>query len=323
MNIYIDNKGAENSIGFFFTSLQENMSKIKGVSFVPVNRADVILCGPTSLVAKQWMGRKKIVQRLDGIYFNADEMKSTIAKNNEIKLIYTKANAIIFQSEYSKSMVENIIGACRLPNQVILNGSEIKPKYISKAPGMFPDIVAKKEEGYKIFLAAAAWRPVKRPDTVIEGFLEYRRANPKTLLYLAGDNVGGLPEGVICLGKLAHRNLLALYSLSDLLINLSFSDACPNVVVEALESKKPILASTNQGSKELYGGNGYIIKEPFEWDFKLISYANMPRIPPKIVADGITKALATGYHNEVDVSMSSCAMKYKKFLEDIAIYRVR
>ena len=322
MNLYIDNKGAENSIGFFFTSLRDHISQ-HGARIVEPHRADAILCGPTSLVACKWMGRKKIIQRLDGIYFNADEMQSTLKKNADIRHIYTRADGIIFQSQYSKNMVESLIGECRKPNQVILNGADIKPKYTLKAANLFPEIVAQKQDGYTIFLGAAAWRPVKRPETILNGFLEYRKTHPKTLLYLAGDNMGAMPEGIICLGKLSHRNLLGLYSLIDLLINLSFSDACPNVVVEALYAKKPILASSNQGSAELYGGNGYIIQEPFKWQYNLISYNQMPQIPPQMVSEGIERALLKGYAHDVDVSMATCAARYKSFIESVSRRRAR
>jgi hypothetical protein len=77
------------------------------------------------------------------------------------------------------------------------------------------------------------------------------------------------------------------------------------------------LASSNQGSEEFYKNNGYIIKEPFSWKFETISYANIPQIPPNIVADGIEKALKTGFNNDVEVTIQVCAAKYYKFLRSI------
>lgn len=323
MKLYIDNKHGSNSISIFFSLLEEEFAKTKTIQIVEPKRAEVILCGPTSSVASQWIGKKKIVQRLDGIYFNSDELQKTLAKNRSIQMLYSRANGVIFQSKYSKNMVEAIIGKCRSHNTIIHNGTQIKEKYVSKASSVFPEVSKMKSDGYTICLAAADWRPVKRMETLLGGFSRYRQTHPKTVLLIAGpspspDKTLAKNEGVTYLGKLSHRNMLALYSLSDLLINLSFSDACPNVVVEALVSGKPILASSNQGSEEFYKNNGYIIKEPFSWKFETISYANMPQIPPHLVADGIEKALKIGFVNDVEVTMAGCAAKYGKFLLSIA-----
>lgn len=317
-NLYIDDKKAQNSIGYFFSSLKERMSKIKDVRITPnTASAQIILCGPTSDTAMKWLGRKKVVQRLDGVYFNSDNLQSTISKNLAITSIYNRANGVIFQSQYSKNMVEGLIGKCNKVNEIILNGSDIKDKHYARAEKLFPEVSKLKSEGYSIFLAAASWRPVKRASTIVEGFLEYKKKYPKSIMYFAGEEAGSLPEGIVNLGRLPHSTMLSFYPLIDLLINLSFSDACPNVVVEALSARKPILASSNQGSAELYGGNGYIIPEPFQWNFKPISYSKMPTIEPKAVSDGIDRALSTGYCNDIDVSMESCAENYRKFLHSI------
>lgn len=317
MKLYIDNKRSSNSISIFFGLLEEELHKIGGVTMASSKKADVILCGPTSSVASQWLGRKKIVQRLDGIYFNSDELSRTITKNRNIQALYEKVSGVIFQSAYSKRMIETILGKCRSKNVVVHNGSSIKPKYINNAPSAFPSVVQMKTDGYTICLASADWRPIKRLDSLIAGFVEYRRKHPKTVLLVAGPSSQSNNDGVVCLGNLSHRNMLALYTLVDLLINLSFSDACPNVVVEALIANKPILASSNQGSSEFYKNNGYIIQEPFSWKFEMISYANMPKLPKELVVDGIERALSTGFKNEIKVDMNNCARQYLDFLQSI------
>lgn len=317
MKLYIDNKHSDNSISYFFSSLEECIGRIPGISMASHKEADVILCGPTSPVAAKWMRHKTVIQRLDGIYFNSETPEVTKSRNEAIAAVYRRASGVIFQSQYSKNMVEAAIGKCGR-HAIILNGVLMKQKYADRAIRKFPAIAAMREDGIKVLLSAAAWRPVKRMNTLFAGFEEYKIKNPNTVLVVAGKSKQALPSGVISVGELDHTNMMSLYFLCDLLINLSFSDACPNVVVEALGAKKPILASSNQGSAEVYQGNGYIIEEPINWEFEQIAYSKMNQIPPEIVANGIEQAISIGYNKEIDVSMDACAQKYVKFFRKFA-----
>lgn len=319
MNLHIHNKKGDSSISYFFSSLEECIGKISGVALTSDKKADIILCGPTSDMVSKWRSRKPVVQRLDGMYFNSETPEVTRTRNRAIRQVYRGAAGVIFQSQYSKNMVEHILGKTsdNTLSTIILNGVHMKEKYKDRAPQLFPNIFKLKNLGSKILLSSAAWRPVKRMETLISGFEEYKKNHPDTVLVVAGKSKQSLPDGIISVGELDHSNMMSLYHLCDLLINLSFSDACPNVVVEALGAKKPILASSNQGSNEVYQGNGYIIPEPIEWKFDEIAYSRMRQIPPGVVADGIEKALSIGYKKNIDVSMDSCAAKYAAFLQKV------
>ncbi len=320
LKIFINHsRTGSTSTSMFFNDLSLYLKK-NGIERSKPKDAKIILCGPSNLYNDLYDGRDKkvIVQRLDGIYYNLDDA-SKMANNNIIRRIYKQSQGVIFQSQFAKDMVESMFGKTTAKTEIIHNGCDMHDSHIQRYKEKFKHIQELKDNGYKILMAVASWREVKRIDNVVNGFIEYNKRNPKSKLILVGKKSDGIKHGdIITTGKISKKQVMALYQGIDLLINLSFTEACANVCIEALAADKRILATNNNGAIEVLGGNrninGYIIEE--KWDFKPIHYSKMPQLKPDLVADGIEKALNSDYL-KVDVSMQTCAAKYIAFMEKL------
>jgi len=71
----------------------------------------------------------------------------------------------------------------------------------------------------------------------------------------------GLTDRIEWLGQVAHDELSAIYRRADLFVLPSLSEGMPNVVLEAMASGLPILATRVPGSEELVrdGDNGFLV----------------------------------------------------------------
>lgn len=313
----IGNKDLKSSSSSVF--LDDMSSHFGNIMQKDIRKSNMVLCG-SSLKNDSYkmVSGRYLIQRLDGVYFDLDDKDKMRINNSKIKKTYYRANGVIFQSLYAKKMVESIIGSPLKKWAIIHNGCNNSESYKNKFIIKFKHIHDMKKDGYKIFLAAASWRSIKRVDNIVDGFLEYNRINPKSKLILAGDKCNyekANHNSIISMGKIRKKDLMSLYCGADLFINLSFSDACPNSVIEALSSKVPILITSNQGVAEIYNGNGYVIKE--KWDFSPIHYSKIPKLNNDTIVDGINKALDAGYKNDIDLSMRTCSYKYLDFMRSI------
>ena len=96
----------------------------------------------------------------------------------------------------------------------------------------------------------------------------------KTCLVVLGSNpdfVVGRPD-IIYTGNIKHDLCLQAYAMSDAMIHLAWLDHCPNVVVEALSQKCPVICTDSGGTKEIVASGGFILPEPEQYNFELTDY---------------------------------------------------
>ena len=180
---------------------------------------------------------KAIVLRLDGIYYNqADRYQQ---KNRTITVAHSRADAIIYQSYFSKKMCEHYL---RKRNtelwDVIYNGIE------KNWCGKFID-----HEEINI-IASAKWRRHKRLKETIEIFLIYLNKFPKAKLHILGklhDNHQVKHPNIIYYGMVNYKKMAEIYRLGDMFIHLSKKDSCPNAVVEAIGAGIPVITTSACG----------------------------------------------------------------------------
>lgn len=106
MRILFDNVDWNSTAGpHWFARKLANTLKNKGhtISAFP-DGADVQL---SIVMAGQRHDRLPIIQRLDGIYY--DTLKNYKAMNEPIHATYKIANGVVFQSEWSKRLVESFL----------------------------------------------------------------------------------------------------------------------------------------------------------------------------------------------------------------------
>ena len=135
--------------------------------------ADVEFC----LIQQQLHKVKPMLLRLDGIYFNSDQ--DYITQNGPIEYSYHNADAVIYQSEFNKRLVEHWFGTHR-NGRVIHNGADtefIDSIRVDNFLSLYDDI----EE---IWCSASSWRPHKRLNDNVRYFKE--KAPEDAIMFIAG-----------------------------------------------------------------------------------------------------------------------------------------
>lgn len=213
-----------------------------------------------------WAGK---VLRLDGIWFKPENFD---LNNKQIRDSYFSYEHIVCQSEFDKKMVETHFGE-RSDCTVIHNGIDIRQR---------DEVPAMNHEGEKIFVCSASWHPQKRLKDNILLFQHARRQlieqGDEARLYVLGRSAffGNLSEkemeNVFYLNHQPHEDCLRIYATADYFLHLAWLDHCPNVVVEALSQKCPVICTNSGGTHEIVKDNGIIIPETNEYKYELTDY---------------------------------------------------
>jgi len=299
MNVFLENVNLKSNSGpnYFAQKLVKYLEP-RGVLFDPRLKYNLKLTFIESHNHKPWL---PMIQRLDGIYFNAnfdcDKM------NSNIKRTYENARGVVFQTEFNKELIFNWFG--KHNNYVVINnGSDIHGiKQMSES------IKIKQMFGKfdNIWSCAAHWHVFKRLESNVEYFLNFSDEND--CLVVAGNNPDYVIEHprIYYVGNLEVVELLTLFKISKYFIHLAYLDHCPNVVIDARICGCQIICSSSGGTKEIAGSGATVIKED-PWDFRFLK----EKIPPKIDYDKICNEGI-----DSDLSMVKVAKRYEKFLKKV------
>jgi len=290
-NVNLNSLSGPNSFGRKLLLDLQNKGHIVGDD---IEQPDVQL---SFIVANQ--KKAKFALRLDGIYFNLSQDWKTL--NAPIKNSFEAAEAIIYQSEFNKTLTETYFGSHQ-NSYVINNGTCFKN--IEKIPRMSHSELDKYSE---VWSCASSWRPHKRLKDNIDYFLQ--KAPETACMVVAGENPDYVirHRRVMYVGQLSWEQCISLYKRSKVFIHLAFLDHCPNVVVDARASRCNIIVSSSGGTKEIAGPNAKIVKD-VEWNFDPINLYS----PPKLCYDDII----TNNIN-VNIDITDVGNRYSKVLESI------
>ena len=224
------------------------------------------------LIQQQQEKTKPSVLRLDGIYFNSAQDYNQ--QNKSIFYAYSNADAVIFQSDFNRQLIENWFGKHK-NGSVIHNAPdlEITRRANSDFWNNRPELPRVKK-GVEVWSCASSWRPHKRLRDNIRYFMEM--ADDKAIFLIAGEGAKDsdfseakdlLGKRIFYLGNLDYITLLSLYRRSSTFVHLAYLDHCPNVVVDALACDCHVVCSSSGGTKELVnkGKGTVIIEDP--WDY--------------------------------------------------------
>lgn len=260
-----------------------------------------------SLVFIEPTGRplaKKIVQRLDGIWFRPSEFKT---HNVRIKELYDRADRIVWQSNFDRGMTTHWWGD--RPGRVIHNGIDTQLVKVSNV-----DLLDLRNQFKQVFVCSANWHPQKRLKANIEFFFNQLNKEPNSCLLVMGANpdVRVAHPKIFYTGSLPHEICLEIYRIADWMIHLAWLDHCPNVVVESLSQETPVICSSTGGTHELIGTFGVIVPEnPYQ--FELTDYDN----PPPIDVSNIELPERSALGTHIDISMDSVVRSYVELFEEI------
>ena len=283
MKVFLENfnENSDSGPNGFTKKLFKNLIEKHEVKITSHDDADLSFC----LIQETIDINKPRILRLDGIYFNLEQDYQAL--NNPIRRTYYKSDAVIFQTEFNKKLIESWFGPHKNGN-VIRNGTDVE--LIEKIPSIQNEDLNNFQE---IWSCAAAWRPHKRLDENIRYFLEFAPTNA-CLIIMGKDASPWLIKHprVFYVGHLSWEHQIMIFKRSKVFLHLAFLDHCPNVVVDARASGCKIICSSSGGTKEIAGKDSIIIEEE-DWDFKPLSLYK----PPKMNFERIIK-------NDFDVSIN-------------------
>jgi glycosyltransferase involved in cell wall biosynthesis len=225
---------------------------------------------------------KKVVQRLDGIWFSPEEFET---KNSNIKNLYQNSDGVIWQSEFDKEMITKWWGNHQ-NGAIIRNGIDLNP--VKKFT--IPALEQIRNQYEMVFVCSANWHPQKRLLENINLYKHLRKFYKSAALIVMGSNPVQVADNhIFYTGPQPHEVCLEVFSCSNWMIHLAWLDHCPNTVVEALSQGTPIICSEQGGTKELVKEFGVILKESKSYNYELtnydnpppMNYANLKRLPEK------------------------------------------
>lgn len=216
---------------------------------------------PLWLVLYAKMARKKIVQRLDGVYHRATSAGAWYPLYNlKMHIIHRFfADSIIYQSQFSQRSANRFLGRPRTNNIfTIYNGVDVDAIPLRNASSDRANSLTR-------LLAFAQFRRRDQIEPILESAkqldpgkfsLDIYGSYTPDLEYLFQD----LPTNIVFCGKKDNLGLLRILKDYDLFL---FSDqsACPNSVLEAMAAGLPVIAFERGSIPELVksGYNGITV----------------------------------------------------------------
>lgn len=181
-----------------------------------------------------------------------------------------RADLVVFISEFARDFIEHRIGPLRGQNVVVPHGIDASfrpnPDGLLQRPAWLP------KEDY--FLYVSFIDHYKAQLEVIQGFDLYRQRGGSGKLVLAGPEyrpygdlvrreiaARRLAGEVIFAGNVLHGELPAVYQHAKINLFASFTENCPNILLEMMASGRPALVS-NRAPMTEFGGDAVAYFDP-------------------------------------------------------------
>lgn len=266
MNIHFDNVNFSSRTGpNTFASRLATVLTERGhdiVRYSDPHDAVLVFIEPT----RQWKRDIRVIQRLDGIWFKPEQFNT---HNRLIKWAYENCDSVVWQSSFDRDMTIHHWG--QKNGTVIKNGIDADKVEVSnnrlKAIRLSHD---------KVFVCSANWHRQKRLKENIEAYDILSKKYSKPCLLVLGSNPDVSVErpDIFYMGNIKHNLCLEAFAISDVMIHLAWLDHCPNVVVEAISQKCPVICTDSGGTKELVGNGGLVVPETTQYKYELTDYDN-------------------------------------------------
>ena len=199
---------------------------------------------------------KRVIIRFDGI--GIDNTRNKEKTKAELNSIIERGKFIIFQSEFCKEFFKNEFGY--LPNNsVIHNGSKPLKKYKkNEIIKIREQISIPQKDDY--FVVAGRFTDRKRIEETINSFIKLDKFN-LVVLSNVPDQKKVFHNKIRYLGLQKPDFAKRIIYNSKALIHMDRYDWCPNIVINALVNKVPVICSNYGGTPEIVKTNGIIINE--------------------------------------------------------------
>jgi len=203
---------------------------------------------------------KKIIQRLDGVYYPM----SVVGKNYRFFNLHLKiirkyfADYCIYQSKYSEKVCNIYLGAINKPKTIIYNGVDVNT---FSHEGV--KCVQKDSENQKIFVTTGRFRRADQIVPLLDMLELFRKKyDDNFVFYVIGaltdelkkivDNYKNL--NIKCIENVANAKLPGYLRSCDVFLFSSLNPPCPNSVIEAMSCGLPICGIADGSMLELTEG---------------------------------------------------------------------
>lgn len=245
------------------------------------------------------------------IDINMNWKKINSEKAQSVKM----ADAIVYQSHYSKKIYHKLVCHPDKPETIIFNGADPRDYEVEPYHSNF---------GINFLASTRVWLAQKRLKYIIRAFLEAEIDD--SYLIVCGDNQGVSKKydhhkNILFIGPVSDGVLARLYRLCDAMIHITYVDACPNSVVEAQVAGLPVICTDQGGTPEILKWGIILEDKPFK--YKPINLNK----PPKIDTEKIVKSLNEIVYdrenllylknNILDLYIDNIARQYLKFFKEL------
>jgi len=281
------------------------------VTFEPGSKYDIVL-GFGKFLEKH--DTKKKIVRLGPCHIDKNEDYKKLNKRK--KKAMHSADGVIYQSKFSKKLCRSFMGKPDCPEAVIFNGAD--PKEFDVEPMKSPF-------KYNFLASTRVWTPQKRLKQIEKAFLEAGIKN--SCLWVCGETKkahstrgrGIAGEGwdnvwqIDHMGLVSEKKLASLYKLCNAMIHITYLDACPNSVVEALVAGCPVVCTDQGGTHELVK-SGYVMLYDKKYNFKPIDLSKPPRLEFHFPNPDLNRVWRSDSNH---LHISTIAKQYLEFFERI------
>ncbi|MBL8701856.1 MAG: glycosyltransferase family 4 protein [Alphaproteobacteria bacterium] len=214
-----------------------------------------------------------IVLNQNGVFYPAWYEGDWRAMNERMALAYHAADHVFWQSDFCRRAADRFLGERRGPGEILFNAVDTRrfaPAEQRSPAQPFTFLMTGKIDSHMGY----------RPRAALEALAGARRGGLAARLVLAGrfdadvaaeiDARIAAPDlagAVERRGAYTQAEAPALYAGADAYLALTFNDACPNAVIEAMACGLPVLFNDSGGTPELVGhsaGVGLAVPQGFE-----------------------------------------------------------
>lgn len=293
---------------------------------------------PDWVAERRTQGKTRVLIRMDGAYCGRSykirkpfflpvpglddwySAKVNRKKNVLIRENLLTADDIIFQSEFSQRITQRFVTPTQ-PGRIIYNGIDLDA---FSPDGPRAELMIADRTN---ILMSHSFRPYHRLHDAMKivAALKGQLTKPVHLWILGGDegqsfaHAQTIAQGLglhekqdyTFLGKQPFEQLAPLYRGADCMLNLSYWDTCPNVLIEALACGLPVVGVDYGGVAELIGENGGI-RVPERIPFTYIDHMNPQRMPQAPIT-AYVNAIRRVLENQVPIAQAARSRAEKHF----------
>lgn len=181
-----------------------------------------------------------------------------------------RADLVVFISQFARNFISNRLGS--LTGNFIVAPHGLDQSFIVNSNSLLDYSVSKEKEKYILYVSFIDY--YKAQIEIVRGYKIYRERGGELKLFLVGAEYLpygklvrqeilnlGLQESVIMVGNVNHNDLPTWYQKAEVNIFASYTENCPNILLEIMASGRPALVS-NYGPMPEFGRNAVEYFDP-------------------------------------------------------------